>query len=61
LYFLSNGKIEILYDIDEEEQTHVEVISGEEVVGCSALIEPYIYSATMSSSSEIEALVNESA
>ena len=57
LYFLSKGKIEILFDIDEEGQSHVETISGEEVVGYSALIEPYIYSATMRSLSEIEVLV----
>ena len=57
LYFLSKGKIEILYDIGEEGQAHVETISGEEVVGCSALMEPYTYSASMRSLSEIEVFV----
>ena len=61
LYFLSKGKIEILYDIGEEGQAHVETISGEEVVGCSALMEPYTYSASMRSLSEIEVLVVDAA
>ena len=57
LYFLVKGKIEVLYNIGEAGQVHVDTVSGEEVFGCSALIEPYTYTATMRSLSEIEVVV----
>ena len=56
LYFLVKGKIEVLYNIGEAGQVHVDTISEEEFFGCSALLEPYTYTATMRSLSEIEVI-----
>jgi len=57
LYFLVKGKIEVLYNIGEAGQVHVDTVSAEEVFECSALIEPYTYTATMRTTSETEVLV----
>ena len=56
LYFLVKGKIEVLYNIGEAGQVHVDTISDEEFFGCSALLESYTYTATMRSLSEIEVI-----
>jgi len=56
LYFLVKGDVEVLYDIGEAGQVHVDTISGEEVVGCAALIAPYTYTATERSLTEVEVL-----
>jgi CRP/FNR family cyclic AMP-dependent transcriptional regulator len=56
LYFLINGDIEVLYNIGEDGQVQVNTISGQEIAGCSALIEPYTYTATERSLTEIEVL-----
>jgi len=57
LYFLVKGNVEVLYNIGEAGQVHVDTISAEEVFECSALIEPYTYTATVRTSSETEVLV----
>jgi CRP-like cAMP-binding protein len=56
LFFLVKGDVEVLYDIGEAGQVHVDTISGEEVVGCAALIAPYTYNATERSLTEVEVL-----
>ena len=56
LFFLVKGDVEVLNDIGEIGQIHVDMISGEEVVGCAALVEPYIYTATERSLTEVEVL-----
>jgi CRP/FNR family transcriptional regulator, cyclic AMP receptor protein len=56
LYFLVKGDIEVLYNIGEAGQVHADTVSGEEVVGCAALIEPYTYTATERSLTEVEVL-----
>ena len=56
LYFLVKGKIEVLYNIGEAGQVHVDTISDEEFFGCSALLESYTYTATMRSLSKIEVI-----
>jgi CRP/FNR family transcriptional regulator, cyclic AMP receptor protein len=56
LYFLVKGKVEVFYHIGEEDQVRVDMISGEEIAGCSILIEPYIYTATERCLTEIEVL-----
>ena len=50
------GDVEVLYNIGEAGQVRVDKISGEEVVGCSALVEPYTYAATERSLTEVEVL-----
>jgi CRP/FNR family cyclic AMP-dependent transcriptional regulator len=56
LFFLVKGDVEVLYNIGEAGQVHVDMVSGEEVVGCSALAEPYTYTATERSLTEVEVL-----
>ena len=57
LYFLVKGNIEVLYNIGEAGQVHVDTISAEDIFECSVLVEPFIYTATMRSLSEIEVIV----
>ena len=56
LFFLVKGDVEVLYNIGEAGQVCVDKVSGEEVVGCSALVEPYTYAATERSLTEVEVL-----
>lgn len=56
LYFLVKGEVEVLYNIGEDGLVLVDTISGQEIAGCSALIEPYTYTATERSLTEIEVL-----
>ena len=56
LFFLVKGDVEVLYEIGELGQVHVDTVSGEEVVGCAALIAPYTYNATERSLTEVEVL-----
>ncbi len=56
LYFLAKGKVEIFYNIGEEGQVRVDTISGEEIAGCSILVEPFVYTATERCLTEIEVL-----
>lgn len=56
LFFLVKGDVEVLYSIGEAGQVRVDTLSGEEVVGCSALVEPYTYTATERSLTEVEVL-----
>jgi len=56
LFFLVRGDIEVLYNIGEAGQVRVDTVKGEEIVGCSALVEPYVYTATERSLTEVEVL-----
>jgi CRP/FNR family cyclic AMP-dependent transcriptional regulator len=56
LFFLVKGDVEVLYHIGEVGQIHVDTVSGEEVIGCAALVEPYTYTATERSLTEVEVL-----
>ena len=55
-FFLNKGDVEVIYNIGESGQVRVDKVSGQEVVGCSALIEPYIYTATERSLTQVEVL-----
>lgn len=57
LFFLVKGEVEVLYNIGEDGPVHVDTVSGEEAVGCAALVEPFEYTATERSLTEIEVLV----
>lgn len=50
------GDVEVLYRIGESGQVRVDTISGEEIAGCAALIDPYVYTATERSLTEVEVL-----
>ena len=56
LFLLVKGDIEVLYNIGEAGEVRVDTVSGEEAVGCSALVEPYQYTATERSLTEVEVL-----
>jgi CRP-like cAMP-binding protein len=56
LFFLVKGDVEVLFNIGEAGQVYVDTVSGEEVVGCSVLVEPYTYTATERSLTEVEVL-----
>ena len=56
LFFLVKGDVEVFYRIGEAGQVHVDTISGEDAVGCSALVEPYTYTATERSLTEVDVL-----
>lgn len=56
LFFLLKGDVEVFYNIGEAGQVHVDTVSGEEIVGCAALVEPNIYTATERSITEVEVL-----
>lgn len=54
LYFLTHGKVEVFYNIGEAGQVRVDAVSGDEVIGCSALVPPYVYTATERCVTEVE-------
>lgn len=56
LYFLVNGNVEVFYRIGEEGRAHVDTVKREEIVGCAALVEPYTYTATERTLTEVEVL-----
>ena len=56
LYALVNGQVEILYDIGENPPTRVDLVSGDEIIGCCTLVPPYLYTHTARSLTEIEVL-----
>jgi CRP-like cAMP-binding protein len=56
LFFLIKGEVEVLHKFGEAGQVRVDRVLGEEIVGCSALLEPYIYTATERSFTEVEVL-----
>ena len=56
LYLLLKGEVEVSYKIGEDGLVKVVTVAGEEIVGCSALVEPYTYTATERSLTEIEVL-----
>ena len=57
LYMLAAGEVEVLYSIGEEDPTRVDTVGEGEILGCSSLIDPYVYSSTAHCLSEIETLV----
>jgi CRP/FNR family cyclic AMP-dependent transcriptional regulator len=56
LYFLVKGEVEVFYNIGESGQVRVDTVSDEEMVGCAALVEPFTYTATERSLTEVEML-----
>lgn len=56
LYLLSKGEVEIFYHIGEANLVKVDLLSGDEVIGCSALVPPFTYTDTASCRTEVEVL-----
>jgi CRP-like cAMP-binding protein len=57
LFLLAKGNVEVLFRIGEEGSSCVDRVGPGEIIGCSLLIEPYAYTATCRTISEVEALV----
>jgi len=56
LYFLLKGKVEILFNTGKPTLTQIDLKEGEHIMGCSAMMEPYMYTATNRSLTEVEVL-----
>jgi CRP/FNR family transcriptional regulator, cyclic AMP receptor protein len=56
LFFLVKGDMDILHNIGRDGEVLVDTVSGEKVVGCSSLIQPYTYTATERGLTEVEVL-----
>jgi CRP-like cAMP-binding protein len=56
LYLLIKGDVEVLYKTDATGLNRVDTISSEEVVGCSAMVPPFTYTATEKCLNEVEVL-----
>lgn len=57
LFLLAKGNVEVFFRIGEEGPSRVDRVGPGEIIGCSLLIEPYAYTATCRTISEVEALV----
>jgi CRP-like cAMP-binding protein len=55
LYLLIDGDIEVLYE-SPEGLDRVDTVSSEEVIGCSAMVPPYVYTATERALTDLEVL-----
>ncbi len=56
LYFLRSGEVEVLFNIGEEGQVRVDTLSSEDIAGCSAIIEPFQYTASERCLTDVEVL-----
>lgn len=56
LYLLIDGDIDVYYRNPETDLEKVDTISSEEVIGCSAMVPPYVYTATEKTLSDVEVL-----
>jgi CRP-like cAMP-binding protein len=50
-------EVEVLYNIGEEGPSQVDRVQSGEIIGCSALVNPYTYTSTTRSLTEIESIV----
>lgn len=56
LYLLIEGDIDVFYRNPETGLEKVDTVSSEEVIGCSAIVPPYVYAATEKTLSDVEVL-----
>ena len=56
LYLLVEGEAEVLYTIGETGPARVDQMSPGDIMGCSALVPPYLYTSTTRSLTKIDAL-----
>lgn len=56
LYLLIEGDIDVFYRNPKTGLEKVDTVSSEEVIGCSAIVPPYVYSATEKTLSDVEVL-----
>jgi CRP/FNR family cyclic AMP-dependent transcriptional regulator len=56
LYVLADGEVEVFYAIGEEGMVKVDRVGRWEILGCSALVPPYVYTSTVRLKTRIEVL-----
>ena len=56
LYLVQKGEAEIFYSMGEEGDVKVDRAGPGEVIGCSALFEPYMYNATVRACTDVTAI-----
>lgn len=56
IFLLASGQVEILYQIGESDSVRVDLISGEEILGCCTLVPPHVYTSTARCLTEVEVL-----
>lgn len=56
LYLLIDGDVEVFFQAEETGLDKVDTVSSEEMVGCSAMVPPYTYTATEKTLSQVEVL-----
>lgn len=56
LYLLIDGDVEIFYTTDKDDLLKVDTVSSEEIVGCSAMVPPFVYTATVQALNDVEVL-----
>jgi len=56
LYLLIEGDIDVFYRNPKTGLEKVDTVSSEEVIGCSAMVPPYVYTATEKALSDVEVL-----
>lgn len=56
LYLLTQGEIDVFYNIGEGGPVQVDQVYAEDFLGCSVLMPPYTYTASTRSLTEIEVL-----
>ena len=56
LYVLADGEVEVFYAIGEAGMVQVDQVGQWEILGCSALVPPYLYTSTVRPRTRIEVL-----
>jgi CRP-like cAMP-binding protein len=56
MYVLADGEVEVYYAIGEAGMVRVDRVGRGEILGCSALVPPYVYSSTIRPKTRIEVL-----
>jgi CRP/FNR family transcriptional regulator len=56
IFLLVEGDVEVFYTLGEGLLTRMETVSGQEIIGCSALVKPFKYTSTDKCLTEIQVL-----
>lgn len=56
IYLLIEGDVEVFYTNRKTGLEKVDIVSREEVIGCSAIVPPYVYTATEKTLNDVEVL-----
>ena len=56
IYLLIEGDVDVFYKTPDAGLEKVDSISSEEVIGCSVMVPPYVYTATEKTLSDVEVL-----